>query len=267
MQLLRALLLPAALFAMTAMQAQNLEIVNDSVAALPDPERYPKSIYVNLSAGPSNIGLKTGYRNMRQLLEGQGINFITNDNSQYVMGFGGRIRRWCLDINFQLAPSPTYLRYSGEYLDNSITYLNPESDYFNVGLNVGYTFLQTRNDLWIVRGGVGVSEYYVRIIEVSPTNSFDFNDLTGNPAGRAWPTLLHLSAVGNVSLEWQKGGRAKRGISLSPSLIAGFQFGLGQPRWQILNMPVFNGPADRAGFAYFGVNFKIGRNFERKSKN
>jgi hypothetical protein len=29
----------------------------------------------------------------------------------------------------------------------------------------------------------------------------------------------------------------------------------------------FNAPTDRAGFAYFGVDLKLGRNFERKLKN
>lgn len=261
MQLLRAFLLPAALFALTAMQAQNLEIVNDSVAAPPDPERYNKSIYVNLSAGPSNIGLKTGYRNMHQLLKDQNVIFL-KDNSQYTMGFGGRFQRWYLDV--QIASTFNVL---GEYPANSIRYLEAESDYFNVGVNVGYAFLQTRNDVWVVRGGIGMSEYYMRITEVAPTVGFDFNNLSGNPSWRAWPAFSHLSAVGNVSLEWQQGGRAKRGVSLAPGFVVGYQFGLGQSRWKLSDATVFNAPADRAGFAYFGVDFKIARNFERKPKN
>jgi hypothetical protein len=264
---LRAFLLPAALFALTAMQAQNLEIVNDSVAVPPDPDRYHRSIYVNLGVGLTNLGIKNGYRNMMQLLENQNIGFLIIKNTQYAMGFGGRIRRWYLDVDIQLPPSQVYLKYSSEYLDNSITYLNAESDYFNVGLNLGYAFLQNRNDVWVVRGGLGLSEYFIRITEGSPTNSFDFNNITGSSSWRTWPTFYHASAAGNVSVEWQRGGRAKRGISLAPGFIAGYQFGLGQPRWKLLNLPAFNGPADRAGFAYFGLNFKIARNFESKPKN
>lgn len=258
---LRAFLLPAALFALTAMQAQNLEIVNDSVAAPPDPDRYHRSIYVHLSAGPSNLGFKTGYRNMHRLLEDQGVNFL-RDNSQYIMGFGGRIQRWSMD--FQLASSFLFL---GEYSANTVRYLEAESDYFNASLNVGYAFLQSRNDLWIVRGGIGMSEYFVHITEVTPSSSFDFNNLNGNPSWRSWPAFSHLSAVGNVSIEWQPGGRVKRGVSLAPGFVVGYQFGLGQPRWKLSDVPVLNAPTDRAGFAYLGVDFKIGRNFERKSKN
>jgi len=258
---LRFILLQAALFALTAMQAQNLEMVHDSVAAPPDPERYPYSVYVNLSVGPSYIGTLSGYRNMHRLLKNQGVQFF-RDNGQYAMGFGGRVQRWYLDI--QLASSFNVL---GEYPANTVRYLEAESDYFNVGLNLGYAFLQTRNDLWIVRGGVGMSEYYVHITEITPSSSFDFNNLNGNPSWRSWAAFSHLSAVGNISIEWQPGGRAKRGVSLAPGFVVGYQFGLGQPRWKLSDVPVLNAPTDRAGFAYFGVDFKIGRNFERKSKN
>lgn len=258
---LRTFLLPAALFALTAMQAQDLKTVNDTLAALPDPERYPKSIYVNLSAGPSSLGLKTGYRNMHQLLESQVALFV-RDNSQYVMGFGGRIRRWYLEM--QIASTFNVL---GEYPANSVRYLEAETDYFNVCLNLGYAFLQTRNDVWVVRGGVGMSEYYIHITEVAPTGSFDFNNFAGNPSWRAWPAFSHISAVGNINIEWQPGGRAKRGVSLAPGFVLGYQFGLSQPRWKLSDAPVLNAPSDRAGFAYFGVDFKIGRNFENKSKN
>jgi hypothetical protein len=264
---LRAFLLPAALFALTAMQAQNLEIVNDSVAAPPDPERYPYSIYVNLSAGPSIIGLKTGYRNMQQLLKDQGIN-IPPRHTQYVMGYGARIRRWYIDMAVQLAPSYLDLPYYlSDYPVDSMRYLNAEFNYFNSSINIGYAFLQTRNDLWVVRGGVGWSQYNIRITETAPVGSFNFDNVAGTPSWRSWPTFSHHSAVGNVSIEWQRGGRAKRGVSLAPGLIAGYQFGLGQPRWKLGNIPVLNAPSDRAGFAYLGVDFKIARNFERKSKN
>jgi hypothetical protein len=73
---LRTFLVPAALFVLSAMQAQNLEIVHDSVAAPPDLGRYTRSMYVSLGVGhSSNMGFKTGYRNMHQLLKDQDVNF------------------------------------------------------------------------------------------------------------------------------------------------------------------------------------------------
>lgn len=258
---LRTFLVPAALFVLSAMQAQNLEIVNDSVAAPPDLNRYTRSMYVSLGVGPSNTGFKTGYRNMHRLLKDQGVTFL-RDNSQYTMGFGGRIQRWYID--FQLTYSVNFL---GEYPANTVRYLEAESDYFNAGINVGYAFLQSRNSLWVVRGGVGVSEYFLHITEIAPTGSFDFDNLSGNLSWRSWPAFSHLSGVGNISIEWQPGGRVKRGVSLAPGLIIGYQFGLGQPQWKLSDVLVLNAPTDRAGFAYFGVDFKLGRNFERKLKN
>jgi hypothetical protein len=258
---LRTFLVPAALFVLSAMQAQNLEIVHDSVAAPPDPGRYTHNIYISLGIGHSSLGFKTGYRNMHQLLKDQNINFL-KDNSQYTIGFGGRIQRW--HINFQLAYSILFL---GEATTNPARYLHAESEYFNAGINVGYAFWQSRNSLWIVRGGVGASEYFLRVTEIAPTGSFDFDNVAGNPPLRLWPAFSHISGVGNICIEWQPGGRAKRGVSLAPGLMLGYQFGLGQPQWKLSDVPTFNAPTDRAGFAYFGVDLKLGRNFERKLKN
>ncbi len=241
--------------------AQPLEVVPDTSAALPDPDRYATSIYVMLSAGPSVVGVHTGYGNMYRLLQAQDVKLLWRDRTLYSLGFGARLQRWYLD--FLIAGAPNWV---GEYPASSPTYLEADSDFFTANLNAGYALIQGRNDVWLMQGGVGMTEYYLRVFEVAPGRPLDVADIGASPAWRMWPAFSHLSATGYVGIAWQRGGRPKRGISVMTNGSIGYQFGLGRPRWKSSDIPLLNAPADRAGSFYLGLDIRIARNFERKPK-
>lgn len=241
--------------------AQPLEVVPDTSAALPDPNRFATSVYVMMSLGPSAIALHTGYDNMYSLLEAQGVQLLWRDRSLYTLGFGARLQRWYLD--FLIAGAPSWV---GEYPASSPTYLEADADFFTAHLNAGYALIQGRNDVWLMQGGVGMTEYYLRILEVAPGRPLDVADIGASPAWRMWPAFSHLSGTGYAGIAWQRGGRPKRGISVITNMSLGYQFGLGRPRWKSSDTPLLNAPADRAGSVYLGLDIRIARNFERKQK-
>lgn len=239
--------------------AQPLEVVPDSASALPDPNRYATSIYVIASAGPSVVAVHSGYGNMHRLLEAQGVRPLFRDRTLYQLGFGARLQRWYLEFLIAGAPS-----WAGEYPAASPTRLDVDTDFFRANLNLGYALIQGRNDVWIMRGGVGMTEYFIRVFEVAPGQSLDLANIGASPAWRMWPAFSHYSGVGNVSIDWQRGGRPKRNISVMTNVCLGYQFGLGRPQWQASDIPLLNAPADRAGSVYVGLDIRIARNFERK---
>ncbi len=239
--------------------AQPLEVVPDSTSALPDPNRYATSIYAMVGLGPSTFSVHTGYGNMYSLLEAQDVQLLWRDRTLYSLGFGARLQRWHLDFLIARAPS-----WVAEYPASSPAYLEVDADFLTANLNAGFALIQSRNDVWLMQGGVGLTEYYLRVIEVAPGQPFDMANIEASPAWRVWPSFSHTSATGYVGIAWQRGGRPKRNISVITNGSLGYQFGLGRPRWKSSNIPLLNAPTDRAGAIYLGLDIRIARNFERK---
>ncbi len=233
--------------------AQPLHAHTDSIPVLPDPDRYTTSIYAMTTLGPSAFAVHTGYNNMYRLLQAQEVQLLWRDRTLYSIGFGARLRRWHLE--FLLANS--FGLTIGEYPSFATTYLEAKTDFFTTHLSMGYALIQGRNDVWVIRGGAGMTEYYLSILEVAPGRSLDMANIRSSSSLRLWRAFSHTSGIGDVSIDWRRGGRPKRGVSVATNVSLGYQFGLGRPQWKSTDVQVLNAPTDRAGTIYLRLEMRI----------
>lgn len=239
-------------------RAQALVAINEA-DSLPDPDRYPFTIYSVLGLGPTYLSLHTGYQNMYELLEGQGAKPAPAE-ALYGLGFGGRYRR--LFAEAYIAQS---LGGVMDFLyDNESRRISTQT--FVGELNLGFAVWQSRNSQLLLRGGIGGVSQWIMVTDPPAGIPFDPGQLTPATAAGRWPILQHESAAASFSVEWLS-GRFKRWASIMTSCRLGYQFGLSEKPWEAEDGTVLSRVvSDRAGMAYLSLNLWIGRNFERKSQ-
>lgn len=240
-------------------QAQALIAANE-VDSLPDPDRYPFTVYSVLGLGPTFLGLHTGYQNMYNLLEAQGAKPARLDD-MYGLGFGGRYRRLFAEV------------YIARSVGGVMDFLYDDqprrvaTEMFSGELNLGFAVWQSRNSQLLLRGGIGGVSQWIMVSDAPGSAPFDPGDLSLASAAGRWPILQHESAAASFSVEWLS-GRFKRWASVMTSCRLGYQLGLSERPWEAEDgARLSRAVSDRAGMAYLSLNLWIGRNFERKSSS
>ncbi|MFN7118906.1 MAG: hypothetical protein ACK4TA_19060 [Saprospiraceae bacterium] len=231
--------------------AQPLSELPDSVEAFPDPAVFKGSFYIMSGLPGTEIMLEKGYDNLDKILKNAQIGSETLRNS-YSWGIGGRWQR--LYAEFLVATS-----FDDTHLDGNDRFMT-STNHFSGIFQLGYAVWQNRNNVVLVRAGIGGVKERRYIVQTSGDAILDFNNFDQPNSTVAW-ALEHNNTIGDISIGWIE-GRPKRSVSLAESLRLGYRFGLNDKAWEAPGAR--NIPSDRVEQWYVSFHFQLGYN--KKSK-
>lgn len=232
--------------------AQPLSQLADSLEAFPDPAVFKGSFYFLSGLPGTELILEKSYQNLNNILEEAQIEAGTLRNS-YSWGIGGRWQRLYAELLLGISWSDTYLDGNDRFMT--------ATNNFNGIFQLGYAVWQNRNNVVLVRAGVGGIKERRQIVQTSGDAILDFNNFDQPISTVAW-ALEHNNTVGDISIGWLE-GRPKRNISLAESIRLGYRFGLKNKAWEAPGAR--NIPSDRVEQWYVSFHFQVGYN--AKSKN
>ncbi|MEL6254047.1 MAG: hypothetical protein AAFR87_18710 [Bacteroidota bacterium] len=235
---------------------QELKEIKTESEMLSDPEKYPVSVYFKLGIPFAAMALNTGNKNIRQLLESEGVD-LSRNRAYSLFEIGMRYKRIYVELGVD---NDVFVLNTFSQPINSFT---ANSFYSAAWGNFGVSVWQNRNTAFLLRLGIGGYESAHEISSFRNVAQLDFENLFPNESSPSTTLIFNQNTFVDIGLEWWR-GVAKSPTSFGETIRIGYRRGLKANRWEASGRNFVNAPVDRMGEVYFQFGFSIGYNFPEK---